>query len=92
MGYRYAPDFPAEIATALTLLKSSILSRIKYIDIYGSASRTHATSLALAFAESRLELDMIWRVFRDINLLVAFERKYEWIQRMIERLNAVLGG
>jgi hypothetical protein len=25
MGYRYAPDFPAEMATALALLKSSIL-------------------------------------------------------------------
>lgn len=62
MGYRYAPDFPAEIATALTLLKSSILLRIKYIDICGSALRTHATSLALAFAESMVELGMIMLV------------------------------
>jgi len=60
MGYRYAPDFPAEMATALALLKSSILSRHEYTDICGSASATHATSLALAFAESMVELDMIY--------------------------------
>jgi hypothetical protein len=60
MGYRYAPDFPAEIAMALALLKSSILGRHEYIDICGSALGTHATSLALAFAESMVELDMIY--------------------------------